>query len=117
MTAVAVASFRCDAAASPEGEDRSRRRTSAWEAAPRCNRRIRSGLETETYRLNAGDPMRPPLTWPPNIVRAERNAFVRCKPRLVLKSVLEARRGRWVWPKVVRIETHRGTAGQKASSE
>jgi hypothetical protein len=35
----------------------------------------------------------------------------------VLKSVLEARRNRRVWPKVVRIETHRGTAGQKASSE
>jgi hypothetical protein len=57
------------------------------------------------------------LTCPPNIVRTEHNAFVRSKLRLVRKSVLEARRGRWVRPKVARIETHRGTAGQKASSE
>src|SRR4249920_1897623 len=59
----------------------------------------------------------PPLTCPPYIVRTEHNAVVRCNLRLVLKSVLEARRNRRVWPKVVRIETHRGTAGQKASSE
>jgi hypothetical protein len=59
----------------------------------------------------------PRLTCPPNIVRTEHKAFVRSNLRLVLKSVLEARRGRWVWPKVARIETHRGTAGQKAGSE
>jgi hypothetical protein len=57
----------------------------------------------------------PSLTCPPNIVRTEHNAFVRSKRRLVLKSVLEARRGCWVWPKVAHVETHRGTAGQKAS--
>ena len=59
----------------------------------------------------------PPLTCPPNIVRTEHNAVGRCNLRLVLKSVLEARSSRWVWPKVVGIETYRGTAGQKASSK
>ena len=57
------------------------------------------------------------LTRPPNIVRTKHNAFVRSNLRLVLKSGLEARRGRWVWPTIVRIETHRGPAGQKASNE
>jgi hypothetical protein len=97
------------------------------EEARRRNRRPRGasalGVPSDHPGLRAnlspqyGRDQPPTLTCPPNIVRTEHNAFVRANLRLVLKSVLEARRGRWVWPTVVRIETHKCPAGQKASSE
>src|SRR5262245_19048943 len=78
-------------------------------------RPIASGL-CASSSPQCGDQL-PSLTCPPNIVRTEHNAVVRSNRRLVRKSVLEARTGRRVLPKVARVETHRGTAGQKASSE